>query len=65
MPLAGTLRKSDEKDEINGKESQQVGVYHLVDHHDERSNDAKSSEQFSTQSATMNCSNYVLCSLTE
>jgi len=38
------LRKSDEKDEINGEESQQVGVDHLVDHDDEWSNDLRSSE---------------------
>jgi len=39
------LRKSDEKDEINGEESQQIGVYHLVDHYHERPDGTKPSEQ--------------------
>lgn len=50
---AVTLRKSDKKDEIDGKESQQVGVYHLIDHYDERPNDTKSSEQHSKQTVSI------------
>ena len=52
--VAVTLRKSDEKDEVDGKESQQVCVYHLVNHYNERSNDTKASEQ---HSPTMNQTN--------
>ena len=39
-----TLRKSDDEDEINGEEAQQIGVYHTVDHNDEWSDLAGSTE---------------------
>lgn len=38
-----TLRESDDKYEIDGEESKQIGAKHLVDHHDERSDDLEPS----------------------
>ena len=39
-----TLRESNDKDEINDKESQQISLHHLIDHHHEWSDYLKSSE---------------------
>lgn len=41
-----TLREADDEDQVDDDPAQQVARYHVVNHHNERTNDLESSENF-------------------